>query len=60
MNMTPDKKDKLEMAKMISKAASALGRLARGVPKTYTDEERERRRKRLAELRKKRWVPKKK
>jgi hypothetical protein len=38
-----------------SAAGRALVRLARGVPKTYTAEEIERRRQRLAEARKKRW-----
>lgn len=45
--------------KQISIAASALGRLAAGVPKEYTQEEREARAKRLAKVRAKRW-PKKK
>ncbi len=36
-------------------AAQALGRLAAGVPKTYTAAELARRKKRLAEARKKRW-----
>ena len=41
-----------------SKAAAALQRYAKGVPKRYSEEEREKRRQRLAEARKKRW-PKK-
>jgi hypothetical protein len=36
-------------------AAQALGRMARGVPKRYTAAELARRKKRLAEARKKRW-----
>jgi hypothetical protein len=43
---------------MSNGAARALAKLARGVPKSYSKAERERRRKRLAEARKKRW-PKK-
>ncbi len=43
---------------MTSKQARARGKLARGVPKNYTEEERERRRRLLAEVRKRRW-PKK-
>ena len=39
----------------ISKIASQLGRLGRGKPKNYTEEELQRRRARLAEARKKRW-----
>lgn len=42
----------------MNRAAQALGRLARGVPKSYTREEIEARTKRLAEARLKRW-PKK-
>jgi hypothetical protein len=42
----------------IQKAASLMGKLNKGVPKTLTDEERQRRSQRLAEARKKRW-PKK-
>lgn len=42
----------------ISRAARALCRLARGVPKSYSADEIERRRERLAEARKRRW-PKK-
>lgn len=38
--------------------AQALGRLAAGKPKNYSKAERERRRKRLAEARKKRWPTK--
>lgn len=40
---------------MKNKAAVALGRLAAGVPKTYTEEERKKRQKRLKLARKKRW-----
>jgi len=40
----------------IQKAASLLGRMAKGKKKTLTKEERERRSVRLAEARKKRWV----
>jgi hypothetical protein len=40
---------------MKNPAAVALGRLAKGIPKTYTQAERERRKQRLAEARKKRW-----
>lgn len=36
--------------------ASALGRMARGKPKTYTAAERARRRARLAAVRKRRWT----
>ena len=43
---------------MTSNEARARGRMARGVPKNYTAEERERRRRLLAEVRKRRW-PKK-
>jgi len=43
----------------MNRAAQTLGRLARGKPKKYTAAELERRKKRLAEARKKRW-PKKK
>ncbi len=41
---------------MINKNAQALGRLGKGVPKNYTLEELELRRKRMAESRKKRWL----
>lgn len=44
----------------MNKAASELGRLGRGVPKNYTSAELERRRKRLAAARKKRWPKKRK
>jgi len=40
----------------MNKAAQALGRLAKGVKKTLTREEIEKRTKRLTEARKKRWV----
>lgn len=40
---------------MKNKAAQALGRRAKGIPKTLTDAERERRRASLAKARKKRW-----
>jgi len=43
---------------MINKAAQELGRLAKGKPKRVTVAERKRRRARLAEARKKRWVKK--
>jgi hypothetical protein len=43
---------------MTNKAARQLGKLGKGKPKQLTPEERERRRKRLEELRKRRW-PKK-
>jgi hypothetical protein len=36
-------------------AASALGRLAKGVPKKLSEAERKRRRRSLAEARKNRW-----
>ena len=39
----------------MNKAAQALGRMARGVPKNYSPAEIARRKKRLAEARKKRW-----
>lgn len=39
----------------MNKAAQALGRRARGVPKKFTAAELARRKKRLAEARKKRW-----
>lgn len=42
----------------MNKAASQLGKRAKGVSKTLTDEERARRRQSLAEVREKRW-PKK-
>jgi hypothetical protein len=42
----------------MNKAAQALGRMARGVPKNYSKAELARRAKRLAEARKTRW-PKK-
>jgi hypothetical protein len=42
----------------MNKAAQALGRLAKGVPKTFTKAERERRRLRLAAVRAKRWPAK--
>jgi hypothetical protein len=42
----------------VNKLASQLGKLAAGVPKVYTAAELERRKKRLAEGRKKRWVSK--
>jgi hypothetical protein len=38
--------------------AQALGRLAKGHPKHITPIDRERRRKLLAEARKRRWLPK--
>jgi hypothetical protein len=37
------------------KAASLLGKMAKGIKKTLTDEERHKRSLRLAEARKKRW-----
>lgn len=40
---------------MSSEAASALGRMARGVPKQFSAAEIELRRRRLAEARKARW-----
>ena len=43
----------------MNRAAQALGRLAKGVPKSYTPSEIEARTKRLVEARAKRW-PKKK
>ena len=42
----------------MNKAASELGKLAKGIPKTLSEDERKRRSVRLAEARKKRW-PKK-
>lgn len=36
--------------------ASALGKLAKGIPKTLTPEQREFRRRQLEEARKKRWL----
>jgi hypothetical protein len=42
----------------MNKAAQSLGRLARGVPKKYSSAEIQRRTKRLAEARKKRWAKK--
>ena len=39
----------------MNRAAQVLGRLARGVAKSYTPAERARRRERLALLRKRRW-----
>ena len=39
----------------MNKHAQALGRLAKGKKKTLTKSERERRRKRLAKAREKRW-----
>jgi hypothetical protein len=39
----------------MNKAAQALGRRAKGVPKSYSPEELERRKQRLAEARSKRW-----
>lgn len=45
-------------ANCIAKAGQALAKLARGVPKRHSNAERERRRKRLAEARKKRWAKK--
>lgn len=42
----------------MNKAAQALGRLAKGVPKNFSPEELARRRDRLAAIRAKRW-PKK-
>jgi hypothetical protein len=42
----------------LQKAASIMGKKGRGIPKTLTAEERQRRSQRLAEARKKRW-PKK-
>jgi hypothetical protein len=41
--------------KEISEAARALGRLGKGKPKRFTAAERARRKKRLADARKKRW-----
>ena len=46
------------IASMSNGNARALVKLARGVPKRYSKAERERRRKRLAEARKKRWAKK--
>lgn len=43
---------------MKNKAAQALGRLAKGVPKNYSKAERERRRKHMEALNKKRQPPK--
>jgi hypothetical protein len=40
---------------MTNPHASALGKLAKGKKKTLTNEQREQKRKVLAELRKKRW-----
>jgi hypothetical protein len=40
----------------MNRAAQKLGRLARGKPKRYSSAEIARRKKRLAEARKKRWV----
>lgn len=40
---------------MSSSAAAALGRMARGIPKQFSEAELERRRRRLAEARKARW-----
>jgi hypothetical protein len=40
---------------MKNKAASQLGRMAKGIPKTLSQQERERRRQSLAKARKKRW-----
>jgi hypothetical protein len=42
----------------MNRAAQALGRLARGVPKSYTPAELERRKQRLALARAKRWPEK--
>lgn len=42
-------------AKRAKRHASALGKLARGKPKRYSEAERERLRKRLAVLRERRW-----
>ena len=39
----------------MNKSASALGKLAKGKPKNYTQAELDRRAKRLAEARKLRW-----
>lgn len=39
----------------MNKAAQALGRRAKGVPKTISEEEREARRQRMAAARAKRW-----
>ncbi len=41
---------------MPNEAASALGRMARGVPKQFSEAELERRRRRLDEARKARWT----
>lgn len=41
-----------------SSAAAALGRMARGVPKRFSEEERTLRRERLAAVRAKRWKKK--
>jgi len=40
----------------IQKAASLLGKMAKGKPKNYSEEEIEKRRKRFTEARKKRWI----
>lgn len=45
---------------MKNKAAVLLGRMARGVKKTLTDEQREFRRRQLAKARLKRWTKKRK
>jgi len=42
-------------ARAISNAASRLGKLARGIPKNITDEERENRRDRMANAQNSRW-----
>jgi hypothetical protein len=42
-------------AKKKNKHAVALGKLAEGKPKNYSNAERERRRKRIAEVRSRKW-----
>jgi hypothetical protein len=39
----------------MNKHASILGKMAKGKPKNYSQAERDRRRRRLADVRKKRW-----
>ena len=46
------------MKSQIQRAASLLGKMAKGKKKTLTDEERRKRGLRLAEARKKRWPDK--
>lgn len=50
-----DGTDQVKMRREVSAAARMLGRLGRGVPKRYSAAERERRRRRLAAAREKRW-----